>query len=262
MVKMKRKWIQGLIVLSVIIFGAQAQAQFLGNPVAFSGKKTLALGVSGVYQNFQWETVSFRSKGASGRFSFGLSNGLDVYLWGGYRDLDFSAKKLALNNVSFGYDYTAGGGFRFRLFGTRTSPFAVNAFAGGMAAAPETYFEQPAPGHPAGTTQRSYVHLKMGSAQGGLVAVFRLRHVDLFFGAAANYFEFRMSRDDYLISTASTRLARSRQVIQESPVFGLVSGGVDFKLPAGYRLSLEIQNSTAPDFRVMVGVSQIGHLKD
>ncbi len=260
--KRQRNWISVLVLFGGIFWGTRAQAQFLGNPVAFSGEKTLSLGISGMYQNFQWENASFRSKGALGRLSLGLVDGLDIYLWGGYRDLDFSERALALSEVAFGYHVTAGAGFRFRVLGTKIGPFAVHGFAEGLAAGPETYFEQPAPGRPAGTTQRSYVYLKVGLAQGGLVAVFRLPRMDLFLGAAANYAEFRTERDDYLISAARTHFTNSQKSIQESPVFGLVSGGLDFKLPAGYRLSLEIQNSTAPDFRVMVGLSQIGHLKD
>ncbi len=259
----RKKWsVWGVFLVGMVLLTLPARAQFLGNPVAFSGKKTWALGISAGYQKMDWKPAAFRAKGALGRLSYGVTNGLDLYLLGGYRDLNFSEKKLVLSDCNFGTDYAAGGGVRLRLLGTKSTPLTVHAFAEGLYFAPATYFEKPAPGRPVGTLQRSYVYVEAYTPCGGLVTTFRLKRVDFFLGATATYFHSETRREDYLISIAGTHRVQTRRLLRESPVFEVLSAGLDFKLPQGYRIGLEIQNSTAPGFCVLVGISQIGHLKD
>ncbi len=249
--------IRFLGVFVLLILSARAQAQFLGNPVALSGKRNLALGVSGAYQDFKWEAVSFRSQGVLGRFSFGLAEALDICLLGGYRNWQFQEQALNLSDVDFGFSATGCAGLRVWVFGNRKSRMALHGFAEGLYFNPQTYFEKPASGQPAGTVQRSYVYLTGYTRQAGIVGIFRLSHFDFFAGLAVSSFHFQTERDDYRLSAGSVRLADKNTSIQETPVEKRFSVGFDLKLPHGYRIGLEAQSSTTPDFQVLLGVSQI-----
>ncbi|NOY77756.1 MAG: hypothetical protein GXO76_07800 [Calditrichaeota bacterium] len=244
-------------ILSVL-FSQTSFGQFLGNSVEFSGRGTFALGVEGTYSASEWEPVSLTSKGGLARLTFGVDNGLDIFLLGGERDFLLSENKLGLENVQFPFDYVAGAGFRLRFFRSKSGLFSLHAFASGLYFNPQTSFDTPLSGKPVGRIRRSFVSLEGFTPQSGFSSVISFSHVNAFVGVFGRYHHYKTNRKDWILSSESAVLVREESSIQESPVQMVLSLGLEFKLPYNYRISFEMQNSSLSELSVMAGLSQIG----
>lgn len=256
---MKRSFlIIGFIGIFSLAGGQNASAQFLGNPIDYSGRGTFSLGVSGTYGLSDWEMVSLTTKGGLARLTFGIDNGFDIYVFGGERDFLLTENFLGLKDVYFPFSYAAGAGVRLRLAHPPSGLFSLNALAEGSYFNPQTSFDSAVPGSPAGTLRRSYVLLEGLAPQVGISAVFHQSGLDAFVGVLARYHHYETKRKDWLISPGSTRLVKDESSIQETPVQMVLSLGIEFKLPYNYRISFEFQNSSLSYFTAMVGISQIG----
>jgi len=234
--------------------------QFLGNSIDFSGRGTFALGVEGTYSVSEWEMVSLTSKGALARLTFGVDNGLDIFLLGGERDFQLTENGLGLKNVQFPFDYVAGAGFRLRIFESESRIFSLNAFVSSLCFNPQTSFDIPLSGKPSGRIRRSFVMLEGFIPQSGVSSVISLSHLNAFVGVLARYHHYKTNQKDWIISPESAVLTKEVSSVQESPVQMVLSLGLEFKLPYNYRISFELQNSSLSELSIMAGISQIGSL--
>jgi len=246
-----------LVLLAWLISPSSARAQALGLPLLSEGTGKVMFAVAGGQQDRVVGGWPTRSRLAYGRAALGIAGRMDLFVSAGVVELRIQSPEPGISDLTSSPALAYGLGMNLRLIQLRRIGLSLVATANlwRFQSTPTGRLLQQSQ---SGFDRRAALHYDWREASGAAAIRKTLGPAKIYL-ALGGYMIQRREQSWQILNTPVGDIEGNRATGEfRSGLVPQLFSGIDFILPQGFKLSVELQGSDRRNFGVLVGVSQTG----